>query len=167
MTTSSNKDQYVIGPRWDHVLISMFFTGVLVLFHIYNVSGHIMHHRYPLVYLPIVLAVLLFSCQCYIVDHSGLTVSFFGIPIRRLPWGTICQVILIRKWASKKGMMEGMFLITLWGQNPFCVGLDEVEKYTSEHRFKCVTIQYPKKKLDECIAAFEKYRGAIIDIEQA
>lgn len=166
MNKKTKNDRYVIKPNFK--LIFVVLIALLVVYYILNhgIKMHRPQDNVSVLHAALLVGLLFSVSRGYILDTQSFTVSFFLIPMRKIYWNQVGEVVFIRK--SKNTVTshtDGIILITLLNCEPFCIGKDRVFSYASRHPFSVFSIHIPEKRVDEYIAVFKNFYEDVVYLD--
>lgn len=168
MNRNIQEDRYIIKRDGAYI-----FVTLLVIFVLFCKHGDLIQSLNFDAFLDIVifiicilglLTLLYVGCSNYVLDAKGITVSFLSIPLRKVYWHQIGEVIFAKKHRMGSKEPDNIIMIIPLDCGPFRIGTDRIDTYCSKHPFAVLEISIPAKKVKECTAAFQKYYGGISDI---
>lgn len=167
MKTNVSGDQYRIGPNPAEIIVCLVAVVGCCWLLTNGVQPRLPRNRVSIFHVILLLGILLAVCRSYVFDTNGVTIVLFGIPVKKLTWGQIGQVILIRKRVpSFRGNSEGTLLIVPHSCAPFRIGEEEAYRYSSKHPFAVLAISVPPEKTEEYASGIGKYCHCLIDISE-
>ena len=162
------KEHYVIGPDWFAVVV--FSIALCGTYYLLNREKQptLPWNRVSVLHVVLCAGFLLFSLRSYVLDNQGISVRIFSIPLKRLSWNQIGEVVLVRKRRNAAlHAAEGIILVTPINCAPFRIGVDKVDRYAARHLFGVYAIDlYSGRQANQIAAAFEKYYGQVIDLAE-
>lgn len=164
MNNETTGKQVVIGANW-YIWLTVFLGTLFFLWqHLSGRKSVLAQFNYLFLDFIVFLVLLIIVSKNYILDSQALTEKLLMFPIRRIPWNNVQQIIFFHEWYDGKGIRkDSILVITLLGCEPFCKGVDNVVTYAMRHPIGSLLIYLPDRKVNECIAIFEKMNKAVIE----
>jgi hypothetical protein len=106
------------------------------------------------------------TSKSYVLDPQRLTERWMYIPVHRVRWEFVKQVLLFdRSNDDKKTQGEAIFVVTYFGCDDFDPKADTVSTYLSRYRKLVTLIPIPKKKKHIYKVLFAQTFGAVEEFE--
>ena len=106
------------------------------------------------------------TSKSYILDSQRLTERWMYVPVHRVRWEFVKQVLLFdRSNDDKKTHGEAIFIVTYLGCDDFDPKADTVTTYLDRYRKMVTLIPIPRKKKHIYKALFEQTFGPVEEFE--
>ena len=162
MKSINQKKYFAIPPSWPVVFAMI---GAFCFFFYRHITGYesiLPKNSYPIIECIFFSIAIPLVSTSYVLNDKELTVKLLFLPLRKISWHRIQQVMLFEKWYYKGiARNDSVIIISLWGCEPFIQGVHEVVSYTSAHPIDTIKIRIPIGKLEEYANAFEEFYGTI------
>lgn len=145
-STDTNNFKILLPPDRGSLALNLVIFGLSFLMVVTNMElSSFRHDTRVLLAASILLFVV--TTRGFLIDRHYLTVTLFGLRIRKIPLSDIQQVIYFSQWNNgSRVVKDGIFFITLRGCDRFVSEYDQVGSFSRRHPIRSMFAYVPKGK---------------------
>lgn len=161
---SNSQNRYCFYPNWGIVCVAIIVLLVITYMAIVDIPMYRPQDNVSFLHVILIFGVMLALSRGYILEKHQFTVTVLGVPVRKIPWSQVGEVIFMRN--EKHGKADTCkCLITLLTCEPFLDSGAKLDTYLAKHPFDVFLMNVPKEKANICLEAFNRFYGNIIEID--
>lgn len=167
MNDQERTNRYVIR----HPIAEIIFAVVTIntMYHIWSADAEMLLDQVitSAVVMMIYSFMMLSHCRGFILDAQGITLTLFGLPMRKMEWSRVRNVILVhRVQRISRGLTRGALLVIPKDCPSFRIGEDRVWLYSAGHILRVFSIRFSPRRADAHGAAVRRFFGSVKEIQE-
>ena len=116
---------------------------------------------------PFSVMILAFYSRSFVLEPDQFVVKLFGIPVRKINWHDVHQILFFRKWDQGGKVQNISHVVVVVGDiEPFMSTQEKIWRYLDSHPINAIQIFLPPQNIDGALAAFGEVWGNVPQFDQ-